>query len=39
VSIGLAQLDDSITTADSFVRAADERLYASKRTGKNRYTF
>jgi diguanylate cyclase (GGDEF)-like protein len=37
VSVGIAefQRDDA---ASDFVRRADERLYASKRSGKNRYT-
>lgn len=39
VSVGVTQLDNSVVTADDFVRAADERLYAAKRAGKNRYMF
>ncbi|HEX8168915.1 MAG TPA: GGDEF domain-containing protein [Thermoanaerobaculia bacterium] len=38
VSIGAAELARGDMTANDFVRAADERLYHSKRQGKNRYT-
>jgi diguanylate cyclase (GGDEF)-like protein len=37
ISIGLAEFEAD-DTPDDFVRRADERLYQSKRAGKNRYT-
>ncbi len=39
VSIGVAELKPGDTTSTDFVRRADDRLYAAKRQGKNRYTF
>ena len=38
VSIGIAEFERGDPTANDLVRRADERLYASKRGGKNRYT-
>lgn len=38
VSIGVAEFDRTDAVANDLVRRADERLYASKRNGKNRYT-
>lgn len=38
VSIGVAEYSRSDETANDLVRRADERLYLSKRQGKNRYT-
>ncbi|HVE70910.1 MAG TPA: GGDEF domain-containing protein [Thermoanaerobaculia bacterium] len=38
VSIGLAEFRREDAVANDLVRRADERLYASKRNGKNRYT-
>lgn len=38
VSIGLAQFRGGGETPDDLVRRADDRLYVSKRSGKNRYT-
>ncbi len=39
VSIGIAEFDKNLDLcADDLVRRADERLYLSKRQGKNRYT-
>lgn len=39
ISIGVAEFDPAHdTSATDFVRRADERMYASKRQGKNRYT-
>jgi diguanylate cyclase (GGDEF)-like protein len=38
VSIGIAELRREDAGADDLVRRADERLYLSKRQGKNRYT-
>ncbi|HYC92852.1 MAG TPA: GGDEF domain-containing protein [Thermoanaerobaculia bacterium] len=38
VSIGLAEYHRDDTVANDLVRRADERLYTSKRSGKNRYT-
>ena len=38
VSIGLAEFRREDAVASDLVRRADERLYASKRGGKNRYT-
>ena len=38
VSIGVAEYDRADATANDLVRRADERLYQSKRQGKNRYT-
>ena len=39
ISIGIAEFDaDRDLTANDFVRRADEKLYVSKRQGKNRYT-
>ncbi|HEX7831954.1 MAG TPA: GGDEF domain-containing protein [Thermoanaerobaculia bacterium] len=38
VSIGLAEYNRDDATANDLVRRADERLYLSKRNGKNRYT-
>ena len=37
ISIGVAVFEDADDSA-TFIRRADERLYASKRHGKNRYT-
>jgi len=38
VSIGVAEFHRDDAAANDLVRRADERLYTSKRTGKNRYT-
>lgn len=38
VSIGIAEFQRDDLVADDLVRRADERLYLSKRQGKNRYT-
>ena len=38
VSIGIAEFDRDDTSANDLIRRADERLYLSKRQGKNRYT-
>jgi diguanylate cyclase (GGDEF)-like protein len=38
VSIGIAEFRREDTAANDLVRRADERLYLSKRQGKNRYT-
>ena len=38
VSIGLAEFRREDAVANDLVRRADERLYTSKRNGKNRYT-
>ncbi len=38
VSIGIAEYGPDDTTANDLVRRADEKLYLSKRLGKNRYT-
>lgn len=38
VSIGMAEYARTDATANDLVRRADERLYLSKRNGKNRYT-
>jgi diguanylate cyclase (GGDEF)-like protein len=38
VSIGLAEFRRDDAAANDLVRRADERLYTSKRNGKNRYT-
>jgi diguanylate cyclase (GGDEF)-like protein len=38
VSIGLAEYQRDDVTANNLIRRADERLYLSKRQGKNRYT-
>lgn len=38
VSIGISQFRGGDETPDTLVRRADERLYLSKRSGKNRYT-
>ena len=38
VSIGVAEFRREDATANDLVRRADERLYLSKRQGKNRYT-
>jgi diguanylate cyclase (GGDEF)-like protein len=38
VSIGIAEFHRDDTSANDLVRRADERLYLSKRQGKNRYT-
>jgi len=38
ISIGVAELAPGDATAHDLVRRADERLYESKRNGKNRYT-
>ena len=38
VSIGLAEFRREDMTANDLVRRADEQLYLSKRTGKNRYS-
>ena len=38
VSIGVAEYDREDASANELVRRADERLYQSKRQGKNRYT-
>jgi diguanylate cyclase (GGDEF)-like protein len=38
VSIGIAEFRREDATANDLVRRADERLYQSKRQGKNRYT-
>lgn len=36
VSVGLAQLDSDLATADSLITAADEALYTAKRNGRDR---
>lgn len=38
ISIGLAEFHRDDVTANDLIRRADERLYLSKRQGKNRYT-
>lgn len=38
VSIGIAEFRREDATANDLIRRADERLYLSKRQGKNRYT-
>jgi diguanylate cyclase (GGDEF)-like protein len=38
ISIGIAEWDPADATANDLVRRADEKLYVSKRMGKNRYT-
>ena len=38
ISVGLAELNRESETAESLLRRADEVLYRSKRSGKNRYT-
>jgi diguanylate cyclase (GGDEF)-like protein len=38
VSIGIAEFHRDDLTANDLIRRADERLYLSKRQGKNRYT-
>jgi diguanylate cyclase (GGDEF)-like protein len=38
VSIGIAEFHRDDVTANDLIRRADERLYLSKRQGKNRYT-
>ncbi len=38
ISIGLAEFRREDAVANDLVRRADERLYTSKRSGKNRYT-
>jgi diguanylate cyclase (GGDEF)-like protein len=38
VSIGIAEFPRDESTANDLIRRADERLYQSKRLGKNRYT-
>ena len=39
ISVGVAEFDPyNDTSSTDFVRRADERMYASKRQGKNRYT-
>ena len=38
ISIGLAEFRREDAAANDLVRRADERLYTSKRSGKNRYT-
>ncbi len=38
VSIGIAEFQRDHATANDLIRRADERLYLSKRQGKNRYT-
>jgi diguanylate cyclase (GGDEF)-like protein len=38
ISIGIAEFHYNDTTANDLIRRADERLYLSKRQGKNRYT-
>jgi diguanylate cyclase (GGDEF)-like protein len=38
ISIGIAEYDPADVTANDLVRRADEKLYVSKRQGKNRYT-
>lgn len=38
ISIGLAEFQPEDATADDLVRRTDNRLYLSKRNGKNRYT-
>jgi diguanylate cyclase (GGDEF)-like protein len=38
ISIGIAEWDAADVTANDLVRRADEKLYVSKRMGKNRYT-
>jgi diguanylate cyclase (GGDEF)-like protein len=38
VSIGIAEFHHDDLTANDLIRRADERLYLSKRQGKNRYT-
>jgi diguanylate cyclase (GGDEF)-like protein len=38
VSIGIAEFHREDVTANDLIRRADERLYLSKRQGKNRYT-
>ena len=38
ISIGIAEFHGEGATANDLIRRADERLYQSKRQGKNRYT-
>ena len=38
VSLGVYQLDDTITTVEKFLEQADRRLYLSKSSGRNRVT-
>lgn len=38
ISIGIAEFRGDDVTANDLIRRADERLYLSKRQGKNRYT-
>jgi diguanylate cyclase (GGDEF)-like protein len=38
ISIGVADFEEGDDTAVELIRRADERLYESKRSGKNRYT-
>ncbi|MDP9190956.1 MAG: GGDEF domain-containing protein [Acidobacteriota bacterium] len=38
ISIGIAEFHHDDLTANDLIRRADERLYLSKRQGKNRYT-
>jgi diguanylate cyclase (GGDEF)-like protein len=38
ISIGVAELHSGLENANDLIRAADEKLYDSKRQGKNRYT-
>jgi len=38
-SLGIAFYDDPIETADIIVNRADKAMYASKKAGKNRFTF
>lgn len=38
ISLGVHQLDSSITTAERFLEKADQNLYASKSSGRNRVT-
>lgn len=36
ISLGVAQLDDTISTFDSLINTADKALYEAKETGRNR---
>lgn len=38
ISLGIQQLDSTVTTAESFLEKADQNLYASKSAGRNRVT-
>ncbi|MDE3270080.1 MAG: GGDEF domain-containing protein [Pseudomonadota bacterium] len=38
VSLGIQQLDSTVVTAESFLEKADQNLYASKSSGRNRVT-